>query len=624
MPLFVALSLSDGGRFENGRIEFVPVTEPVQMTALLGNRQVDGMVGFIAQTANIFRKGEVDNLRLISVPLWRAFYVIGAADVTSWADIQGEVVLMPDAQSGPSQLAQASMEQAGLDPESDFEIRYLPASQIIQMMMAGQASAAVVSEPFSTILINKSRQEGGVPLDIAPMNLYEVFQAESAWPADTAPMEGFLALQETLDDSDSLALLQEFEAAYYDAIEFMQDNPAEASELIVEQLGEHCDSNAEARPLELSIGSGRMLYNPHPAVDLLPDLASYIEEVTGHVIDDSFYAAAGVSVAPGAEFTVATDEPETEPVGPNPDWPTLRVGAKCGPTPHAMPLFTMIGQNGIAMDGFNLEYVPNTDPAQMVALLSNSQIDVILGQLIQTAKMQATAVPDLRLWSISMSKGFYLMTATEVTGWADLVGERILLPGPTSGPTNLASASMRDAGYDPESDFAIEYLPVSQIVQLIVAGEAPAAVVSEPFVTMIINKSKKEGGAPVTLASIDLYSFYGSDKWEQGELPLDGVLVLQGVLDDREMRAAFIQFVTAYNGAIEFMLENPAEASKLIAAQLTEQCDSMMAAGPIEKTLASGRLSYAPDLAVDLLPDLDEYIDLVLGENANGAFYAEP
>ncbi len=623
MPLFIALANSDGGQFEHGQIEFVPVTEPSQMAALLGNAQVDAMVGFVAQTANIFQKGGVDNLRLISVPLWRAFYVVATEDVASWADLQGEPILMPDPQGGPSQLARTAMQQAGFDPETDFEIQNMPASQIIQLMIAGQARAAVVSEPFSTMLINKSRQEGAAPLQIAPISLYNVYTAESAWPDDALPMEGFLALQETLDDPERLALLQEFEAAYYEAVDFMQTNPEEASQLVVAQLGEYCDSNMQPQALAASISSERMLFNPYPAADLQPDLSAYIETITGTAIDEAFYAPAEVSIAPSAPFAEAAPEPAAT-AEVNADLPTLQIGAKCGPTPHAMPLFTMIGQNGMVFDDFNLEYVAVADSSQMAALLTNAQIDVMLGQIVQTARMQATAVPDLRLWSTSMSRGFYVMGADDVSSWEDLVGKRILMPGPTSGPTNLAVASIRTAGLDPETDFSIEYMPASQIVQLMVAGEAPAAVVAEPFVTMIINKSRQEGDTPIDVAPIDLYALYESEQWNSGELPLDGILTLQGVLDDPDTRAAFEAFVIEYNAAIAFMQESPEEASKLIAAQLTEQCDSMMQAKPIQITLGSERLVYAPKPAVDLLPDLDTYIELVLNDEVNDTFYAQP
>ncbi|NCC31197.1 MAG: ABC transporter substrate-binding protein, partial [Chloroflexia bacterium] len=352
----------------------------------------------------------------------------------------------------------------------------------------------------------------------------------------------------------------------------------------------------------------------------------YIEQITGQAVDNAFYAPKTASVAPGAPFPAAAPASIEQPTtaAANPDVPTLRVSTNCGPTPHAMPLFAMLAQQGLSFPAFNLEYVPGSEATQTSALLINGEVDLMLGQIIQTARMQTTAVPDLRLWSTSMSKGFYVMAGEGVNSWQDLLGQRILMPGPTSGPSNLAMASMRAAGYNPEQDFAIEHLPASQIVQLMVAGEAPAAVIAEPFVTMIVNRSRNEGKAPISPAPIDLYALYASDQWRVGELPLDGILVLQSVLDDPERRAAFEAFATAYHVSSAYILANPTEASTLIAAQLDEQCDSMIQPKLIQTALESGRLVYAPNQAVDLLPDLDTYIELVLGQEVNDVFYAQP
>jgi ABC-type nitrate/sulfonate/bicarbonate transport system substrate-binding protein len=303
---------------------------------------------------------------------------------------------------------------------------------------------------------------------------------------------------------------------------------------------------------------------------------------------------------------------------------TLRVGAKCGPTPHAMPLFAMLAQTGGTFDGVQIEYVPITEPPQMAALLSNADVDVVSGQIVNPAQMYIKGIRALRLWSLSMSKGFYVVAGEGVSGWEDLQGQRVLMPGPNSGPSFLGRASMRDAGFDPETDFTIEYMPASQIVQLMVAGEAPAAVTSEPHVTTIISKSKKEGPVPLKVAPMDLYSVFEAEAWPAGQLPLDGILTLQPVLDDEATRAALEKFVATYNQSIDFMLSNPAEASKLIAGQLAAQCDSKANPKMIENSLAGGRLQYDPRPVAEFLPELDAYIELILGSEVDEGYYAQP
>ncbi|HIE25092.1 MAG TPA: ABC transporter substrate-binding protein [Anaerolineales bacterium] len=289
MP-FLVLMAQTGGTLPSGtQIEFVPITEPSQMAALLNSGEVDAMLGFIAQTANIYKKGGVDNLRLLDILLWKGFYVVAPEGVKSWEDLQGKKILMPDPQSGPSQLVITSMRQAGFDPEIDFTVENLPASQIVQMMISGKADAAVFSEPFATITMSKAKKEGGTPLKIAPIDLYSVYQAD-AWDAGQAPINGLLTLQEVLDDPVLSTSLFEIETLYIEAVEFMLSNPDEASQLIVGQLGEFCDSKMEAKPISKAIQSGRMVYGVTPVEELLPDLDAYIEEIIQNEIDDAFYA----------------------------------------------------------------------------------------------------------------------------------------------------------------------------------------------------------------------------------------------------------------------------------------------------------------------------------------------
>ncbi len=287
MPFFVLMAQTGGVLPGGAQIEFVPVTEPAQMTALLSAGKVDAMLGFIAQSANIYQKG-VKNLRMLDVLLWKGFYVVAPQEVKSWEDLKGKTLLMPDPQGGPSQLALTSMRQAGFNPETDFTIQNLPASEAVQLMVSGKGDAAILSEPFVTITLNKAKQQG-VALQIAPINLYDVYQAQ-AWESGQAPINGLLALQETLDDPALSAALAEMRTLYIEATEFMSANPDEASDLIVWQLMEHCDSNMSAKPLSMAIQSGRMVYGVTPARDLLPDLDAYIEEITQIEIDDVFYA----------------------------------------------------------------------------------------------------------------------------------------------------------------------------------------------------------------------------------------------------------------------------------------------------------------------------------------------
>ena len=180
------------------------------------------------------------------------------------------------------------MRKAGFDPESDFKIQYLPAAQVVQMLITGKAKAGVVSEPFATIAINKAKR-AGLTLRIAPIDLYSVYTAKK-WKAGRLPIEGVLALQTVLDDPGKAAALSKLESAYDQSIDDMLANPAESSKLIAKQLTKYCDSKMQPKLIEQALSSGRLLYDPTPVDKILPDLDTYLEQMTGMAIDDAFYA----------------------------------------------------------------------------------------------------------------------------------------------------------------------------------------------------------------------------------------------------------------------------------------------------------------------------------------------
>lgn len=303
--------------------------------------------------------------------------------------------------------------------------------------------------------------------------------------------------------------------------------------------------------------------------------------------------------------------------------PTLRVAGKCAANPHMMPFWVLMEQTGGETDDFKIEYLPVTGPPQMMALAVNHEFDISFAFIFQGANMYtAGGAESLRVETVSLWRAFALLTAPDVQSWDDLVGERILLPQEGSGGDVLTRLSMTNAGYDPYQDFLIEYMPPAQMAQLLVAGEAAAATVSEPQLTILAGRAG-ENDVELVRAQIDLMEgVYESELWEEGTLPLGVVLVDVRWLEDDQRRAAYTAFNTAYHEAAAFTQENPAEAADMIVAQLDVNCDARANPDPIEKALAGGFLIYDPVPAHELMPDLAHYVNMLYGEEVDEDFYA--
>jgi ABC-type nitrate/sulfonate/bicarbonate transport system substrate-binding protein len=301
---------------------------------------------------------------------------------------------------------------------------------------------------------------------------------------------------------------------------------------------------------------------------------------------------------------------------------TLRVGGKCAANPHMMPFWVFMEQTGGEFDNVKIEYVPVTGPPQMMALSVNEQIDVSFSFIFQGVKffVEGGAV-NWRAHTMSLWRAFGLITEPGVESWDDLVGEKVLLPQPGSGGDILTRLSMTNAGYEPDEDFVIEYMPPAQMSMLLVAGEAKAATVSEPQITILISKAKKDD-VELIRSPIDLLAnVYESDLWENSLLPLGAVMVRQPILDDPGSAEAFEMFVDLYHDAAAFASENPEEAAQMIVKQVGDHCDSNMQAGPVQKALETGFLVYDPMPVSAIMPDFADYVNTLYGEDVDETFY---
>lgn len=302
--------------------------------------------------------------------------------------------------------------------------------------------------------------------------------------------------------------------------------------------------------------------------------------------------------------------------------PVLRVSEQCTPNPQMMPFWVMMAQTDGELDGAIIEYVPVTGPPQRMALALNDGFDVTLAFVFEWANMvTAGEVETLRIETVSVWRSFALVASPDVDEWGDLVGETVLLPQRGRGGDVITRLSMRNAGYDPYTDFDIQHLPLGSMVPLLVSGDASAAALGGPTVYSIIN-SAAENGVTLGRADIDLLDGASdSELWDAGTYPQGALIVQQAVLDDPDMFAAYEAFNVAYHEAAQFALDNPDEAAALIAEQVGKVCGSRVNPAPIAAALADGYIIYDPQPAADLMPDLAETIAAITEKPIDDALY---
>lgn len=301
------------------------------------------------------------------------------------------------------------------------------------------------------------------------------------------------------------------------------------------------------------------------------------------------------------------------PLSAAPDQP-LRVVVP--PNPNAIPLFVALQQH----PDLNVTVVPVPGVPELAAAVQGGQADVALFFSAAGAKLyNKGALSNLRLWDVNVWRALYLVTGPDVQSLDDLRGQKILASFQGGAPDLVMRAAMRQAGYDPDADFQIEYLPSAQVKQLFLAGEAAAALLPEPQVTLTLSKGRSMG---LDLKpAVDLQTGFGSSAWNEGLAPLGGIFVTQETLGDAPRRARFEAFAAAYAEAADYIMSHPDEAAAIASQGFADTFGAQISADGIAAALQDGRLVFESRRAVALRPDLDDFLAAVIGKAPDDAFY---
>jgi len=300
-----------------------------------------------------------------------------------------------------------------------------------------------------------------------------------------------------------------------------------------------------------------------------------------------------------------------------PDPSVLRVAVP--PNPNMVPLFVMMEQQ----EDLATELVPVPGVPELTAAMQGGQADAALFFSAAGAKLyNKGALADLRLWSVNVWRALYLVADPQVGGLDDLVGKKILASFPGGAPDLVMRAAMRQAGYDPDADFTIEYLPSAQVKQMLLAGKGEAALLPEPQASALMVKAEAQGLALEAVA--DLQAGFEAAAWQAGLIPLGATFTTQALLDDPARRAALERFDAAYSQAGTYAMAHPDETAEIVEQAFAAHFGGQMPARAVADAIRSGRLVFESHSPAELRSDLDSFLEIIVGQAPDDGFYASP
>lgn len=132
-PLFV---MEGKGWTDNIQIITVPNVE--KMVEVLKNDQADVAGTFSATGAQLYSNGTLPDIKIWSINVWRAIYLVSSTEITSLEDLRGKTILTSFKNGALDLILKANLQQDGFDPDKDFTILYQPQPQVQQMFLLGK------------------------------------------------------------------------------------------------------------------------------------------------------------------------------------------------------------------------------------------------------------------------------------------------------------------------------------------------------------------------------------------------------------------------------------------------------------------------------------------------------
>jgi len=234
--------------------------------------------------------------------------------------------------------------------------------------------------------------------------------------------------------------------------------------------------------------------------------------------------------------------------------------------PMSIPLAYMKEHNSLASIAKETTLDIWSNPTQLQAIVVGGQGDFVSlptnAAAIYYNKGVSLQLLDTSIWNI-----LYLVTSdTSIKSLSDLKGKQVVVPYQGAIPDAMFQTVLKVQGIDPNKDLTIFYAadPV-QAAQLLLSGKDKYALLSEPSATSVIIKGQSAGITFVRVLNM-------LTEWQKSmngaKTPIAGTIVL-GALKDRP--DVVKTFVTEYQKAIKWMMDNPEEAKELGASILEFQ-----------------------------------------------------
>lgn len=205
-------------------LQFVPWKNSEQLRALVLSQKADVVSMHTVAAATLNSKGVP--LKLMGLCLGNVMHILSTnSEINAMNDLKGLTVAVPMKGEIPDILFRAILDQTKNISVKDLTIRYTASSRdAANLLAAGRVDAALIADPHSSILLQKSGKNN-IP------KLYHSIDLQNAWDAangtsEPLPVAGIAAIGAFSNDQRAMVA---FWRAYAAAVRWCAENPDQAA-----------------------------------------------------------------------------------------------------------------------------------------------------------------------------------------------------------------------------------------------------------------------------------------------------------------------------------------------------------------------------------------------------------
>jgi NitT/TauT family transport system substrate-binding protein len=260
-------------------VNFGTVKSADELRAAIAAKEVQVAAAPTNVAANLYRKGVP--LQLINVTVWGTLFVMTTSDaITSLSDLKGKSVMVPLKGDIPDLVFRYLCAKAGVEVTPTY---VSAPTEAMQMLLAGKADAAVLTEPVATAAQIQGKAKG---VRVA-VNLQQEW-GRLTGRAPRFPQVGTIAMTAVIKEHPEVVAA--IQTGLIDAVSWARLNPKDAA-----ALGEQTLTDLKAPVIEQSLT--RTPLDVVPAAQAKDELAFFFqalkelspEIIGGDLPDSGFY-----------------------------------------------------------------------------------------------------------------------------------------------------------------------------------------------------------------------------------------------------------------------------------------------------------------------------------------------